>query len=156
MECKKNKHYFHLVHIQCHNHMYSLSYRQSHFLRGKFHVGCPSSTPQFWVLQSDNSTETVCTSDIHFLGKILNICVFLAWWLGHSLHNVSALILSPFGRDKPKMFNILSNNCSFTMYSALEAKVTRLSDMTLKTMSRVIVGIRMLGNSHCYSLKHHA
>lgn len=38
--------------------------------RGQLYVGCPSGTPQFWVLQPDDSTQAVCASDLYFLGKV--------------------------------------------------------------------------------------
>lgn len=44
--------------------------------RGQLHVGCPSGTPQFRVLQPDNSTQAVCASDLYFLGKVSGTLLF--------------------------------------------------------------------------------
>lgn len=39
-------------------------------------MGCPSGTPQFRVLQPDNSTQAICASDLYFLGKVSGTLLF--------------------------------------------------------------------------------
>lgn len=75
--------------------------------RGQLHVGCPSGTPQFRVLQPDNSTQAVCASDLYFLGKVSGTLIFKNQLIINSISG------SLYDLNTKKKNDLVSKNYSF-------------------------------------------